>query len=274
MLTISSTASTAPFCFGYTWADISATSWGCAASAISSKGPMSLNFVGATSTKTWSAYYYTPSASGASSNDLLSAASSLKSASGVGQSASSSPSPSSAHKSSTNVGAIVGGVVGGLAVLGAIAFGVVFLCLRKRKSKKNAEAPGIQNAGGYPQNPNQGPMGQQGYGVPAGAAAGYYGQQENKPGISELPSPTPSPGMGAGYLQPGQKDPNTPYHDNRVSAYSESGSPVPPYQQQYQQQMPPIQQAPMELDGTSSHNAGVHGQSIYEAPAGVPGNKP
>jgi pyruvate/2-oxoglutarate dehydrogenase complex dihydrolipoamide acyltransferase (E2) component len=302
ILTSHSTASASPYCFGYTWADISATIWGCAASSISTKAPVSLNFVGATLTKTWSAYYYTPSAAG-SSNQLVSAASSLRSASGAGQSASSSPSPTPISKSSTNIGPIIGGVVGGLAVLGAIAFGIVFLLMRKRKNKKDTSAAAAQlqqqqqqqqqqNAGGYPNTPGQDPNQRHMSMAPVGGAAvGYYGQQENKQPMSELGTPQQSP--GAGYLQPAQamKDPNTPYHDNRVSAYSDAGSPVPPYQQPYQQQMPPIQQhvpqmmqqqqqqmpmqhAPMELDATPSPHMGQQGQPVYEAPAGVPGSKP
>ncbi|KAF2116238.1 hypothetical protein BDV96DRAFT_46397 [Lophiotrema nucula] len=38
-------------------------------------------------------------------------------------------------KKKTNVGAIVGGVVGGLVVIGAIAFGIIFLILRKRNRR-------------------------------------------------------------------------------------------------------------------------------------------
>jgi hypothetical protein len=66
----------------------------------------------------------------------------------------SDPEPKS--KSSTPIGAIAGGAIGGVAVLAGIIFGV-FCCLRRKRKNRVAQ----QQQSQYPQHPPQPPMQQQ-----------------------------------------------------------------------------------------------------------------
>ncbi|VTO90925.1 unnamed protein product [Fusarium graminearum] len=107
--------------------------------------------------------------------------------------------PSTSSKS-TPVGAIVGGVVGGLAVLGLIALGIV-IALRRRKPKPTAQTtlsyqPNmIEQPSQVTQKPQSGPSNQ------------YV-----------VPSPHPDPSMASSSFQP----------NNRTSMYSGTVSPMGP----------------------------------------------
>ncbi|KAF2798474.1 hypothetical protein K505DRAFT_371688 [Melanomma pulvis-pyrius CBS 109.77] len=193
------------------------------------------------------------------------------------QSATASPSTSGGSAAPTtskksNVGPIVGGVVGGLAVLGALAFAVVFLILRNRKAKQNAAnaatgvsqpmmggqgpAPGVTEykpqPGGYPSPGQQFPPtpGQQ-YGSPAPGgypptAAGYYGQenkawqqQQGVPGQEVGQQPYSNPGSPAPqYSGPSATQP-VPF-----GAVEAGGNPVPGHPQQQPPQPHPVYEAP------------------------------
>lgn len=128
--------------------------------------------------------------------------------------------------SSTNVGAIAGGAVGGVAALGLIGAGV-FLWLRRKKKSKDAstgsspsQAPSQPN----PQFPSSPPMTQ----TPASGAA--------------YPSGVPSPSTYNAAYSPQQQ------YDPHMSTYSQGSYPPPqqgyqpfPPQGQYPQQYPPQQ---------------------------------
>jgi hypothetical protein len=181
-----------------------------------------------------------------------------------------------AAKKKTNIGAIVGGVVGGLVVLGAIAFGIIFLLLRKRKQNQNNAAGGVtQPMMGGPGGPT-GPAGVTEYkpqpGVTAypspgqqyadSSTAGYYGQEQKPQGFAQ---------MGV----PGQEV-NSPYSPPMTPAPQYTGpapvQPVPfgiaeaggsPVQQQPGQQP---QGSPQPSPGAPPANHQQQ-QHIYEAPA-------
>jgi hypothetical protein len=256
-----SSNSASPYCYGYTWPDISATLWECDTVSAATKDTVLFTFIGESDSRHWTAEYNT-GASTSSLGGILTGASSLDQSHSASPSASASPVAKSGK--STNVGAIVGGVVGGLAVIGATAFGVIFLLLRKRKQRTTAA--GTTGNPAAPFHPNAGAGA-----VDASGAVGYY-DHDNKPHMTPVAHPSPGTqyiGAGAGQ-QPQQQqqqpkyEPYSPYQDNnRVSTFSEaSHRSVPPYQ-------PPLQPAPMELDGSSAvPHYGQGGQPIYEVPAG------
>jgi hypothetical protein len=214
---------------------------------------VTLTYNGETDGHTWQAAFYTPSAS----SSLL-VISSSKASTTTSSSASTSTSPAPV-KSSTNVGAIVGGVVGALAVIGATAFGVIFLLMRKRKNKNNPDAPTTATDGAAPTT------GQPPYNAPdGGAAAGYYGQPDNKPGMQQASPYSQSPANLYGAAAQPKYDANAPYNDNRVSTLSEAThAPVPPYHPSAHIM---YNQAPLEMDGSSAVQHNAQGQPIYEAP--------
>ncbi|KAN0095990.1 hypothetical protein V8E51_014795 [Hyaloscypha variabilis] len=131
-------------------------------------------------------------------------------------SASSTPTPTH-NSSSTPVGAIVGGTIGGVAVLIAIAFGIFFI-LRSRKKNNAPPSSEMQQGQFSPQSPTAG-----------------YGQ--NQPGNKQ-------------YYQ-GQASPVSPYSPPGSPPIGSGGSPEP----QYYQQTPPYHysQGPSEVEGTAIH---------------------
>lgn len=99
---------------------------------------------------------------------------SARSSSAASDTSASSPTTSvltSATKSggsSTPIGAIVGGAVGGVAVIALFALGLVFLLRRRRRSSgqnggPSAQQPPIDQPGGYPAQPPSGPQAMQQY---------------------------------------------------------------------------------------------------------------
>jgi hypothetical protein len=127
------------------------------------------------------------------------------------------PNGSQGKKKKTNVGAIAGGVVGGVVVLAALGAGLIFLCLRSRKKKRNATGtvPAPHSLGAEPQ-------------------VGQMGQMGPAPGVTEFkPQPQPQgfpPSPGPQYA-----DPNTPggaaaaggyYHtDNKTGFHQQQSTP-------------------------------------------------
>ncbi|KAF2733457.1 hypothetical protein EJ04DRAFT_272775 [Polyplosphaeria fusca] len=174
-------------------------------------------------------------------------------------------------KKKTNIGAIVGGVVGGLVVLGALAFGIVFLILRKKKDKQNAANA---NVGAHQ------PM------VGGGPAPGVteYKPQPNVTTSYPSPSPqypgSPQPPTAAGYFgnetKPGFQQMGVPGQE--MNPYSPPTSPAPQYSGPAPvQPVPfgiaeaggmPVQQQPGQQPQGSPHAPPP--SNIYEAPADVP----
>ncbi|KAF2193855.1 hypothetical protein K469DRAFT_735024 [Zopfia rhizophila CBS 207.26] len=174
---------------------------------------------------------------------------------------------STRKKSKTNIGAIVGGAVGGLVVIGAIAFGVIFLILRSRKNKSSAAnagnganqpmmvqgpAPGVTE---YKPQPDGFPSPGQQYPL---AAAGYY-RPDQKPGFQQMGVPGQEMGgMNQPYSPPHSPAPQysgpAPVGPQGVPMGVAEAGGVPiqhlPQQQQQQQQL----QQP-------------HQHQVYEAPA-------
>ena len=199
----------------------------------------------------------TPSTTATSSSGSSSSGGSAASQS---QSGTSSPTVAAVSKSKTNIGAIVGGVVGGLIVIGAIIFGAIFMILRNRKNKTNqvntgvaqpppmGPAPGVQEY--KPQPPQQFPP-QQPYGQQPQAAAGFYQPQQSqdvKPGYGMQYKPNQEiGGIAQPYSPPMSPAPqySAPMHRGPPAGVAEAGgTPIqsPLVQQQQQQQHPHPQQ--------------------------------
>ena len=150
--------------------------------------------------------------------------------------------------SSTPIGAIVGGVVGGLAALGLLAGAIIFFLFKKRKNKKNAAAAGGAAPGTDPHmsqygnapppaGPNNG-----GYFAPVAeggkfdnSAAKYDGPAGSGPTITESNYPGPTPVSPApAYSAPMQQ--GNPVSPQFVP--SPAGSP-PPQDPRYSYVPPP-----------------------------------
>lgn len=184
-------------------------------------------------------------------------------------------------KKKTNIGAIVGGVVGGLVVLGALAFGIIFLILRKRKSKQNAAnsnaavganqpmmgpAPGVTE---YKPQPGGYPSPAPGYPSPQPAAAGYY-NNETKPQFHQQQMGVPGQEINP-YSPPTSPAPQytgpAPVQPVPFGIAEAGGIPVQQQPGQYPQGSPQMQQSPPMHPQGSPHPPQQH---IYEAPADVP----
>lgn len=179
---------------------------------------------------------------------------------------------SDSHKK-TPLGAIIGGVVGGLAVIALVGAGLLFLLFKRRRDKRNAAAA----AAFTPAHPQQqGPPPPQQPPMPYGAPA-------YKPPPMGVPPPPPmqQPGNTASfYAPPPPGDVKHEYVQQNVASvpstpgpYSPPLSPSPQYtpspvqgsggppQQQQQQWNPNVPQ----IDGTPVHR-NSEGQPVHEAP--------
>lgn len=180
---------------------------------------------------------------------------------------------SDSHKK-TPLGAIIGGVVGGLAVIALVGAGLLFLLFKRRRDKRNTAAA----AAFTPAHPQQqGPPPPQQPPMPYGAPA-------YKPPPMGVPPPPPmqQPGNTASfYAPPPPGDVKHEYVQQNVASvpstpgpyspplspspqYTPSpvqGSGGPPQQQQQQQWNPNVPQ----IDGTPVHR-NSEGQPVHEAP--------
>ncbi|KAI9794131.1 MAG: hypothetical protein M1833_000443 [Piccolia ochrophora] len=146
------------------------------------------------------------------------------------------PTTSSAAPSgkSTPVGAIVGGVVGGLAVLALIAAGVVFLLFRNKKRRNNNGA-GVHGTPHY--DNSQPPMGaQQHYPPPEQQQYQYNPQHQSM--VSSYGSPVQDDKQPSFVSPPGSPPPQQP------TPASELHAPMPTYPQPQQQQQYPAAPPP------------------------------
>jgi hypothetical protein len=210
-------------------------------------------FVGETADHDWSAMYYTPTAAGVSGSQapfaVPSNAAPSNTVSEITATSLLSQTPTTTSTSKlTPIGAIVGGAVGGIAIIGAVIAGIVFMVLRNRKRTQiNDQSPSY--------NPSQGQlpvMHQQQYVPPP---------PDNRP-MSYFPT---------------QELSKTPIIETNSSPYTTNTQPFfnqnsPDYQQQ-QAQQPPNQhlmgtpQNPVEIGGTT-HPVPMHnheGHAVYEA---------
>ncbi|KAI9836908.1 MAG: hypothetical protein M1838_004956 [Thelocarpon superellum] len=213
-----------------------------------------------------------------------------------------SPLPSPQTGSSVPVGAIAGGVVGGLLLIGGIIAVALFLCLRSRRAARRGRAgpggpavgpqagtqyaPG-QAPGGYypvqqqappmqqqgppqppPPGPSQGPMSPMSPMTPmAGAgAAGFYppDQKQMEPTIVE-PEANTYQGVGGVSPQPSYR----PFSSEMEGSSTTPSSPLPSYNQA--SYVPPQSTGASEVSHLDSHSTGppltsYNGGPIYEAP--------
>ncbi|KAI5855511.1 hypothetical protein BZA05DRAFT_443188 [Tricharina praecox] len=137
------------------------------------------------------------------------------------------PAGSSNNSTSTNTGAIAGGVVGGVAV---IAIGLLGFFLIRRRSKKSASASASAAAGYPPVGP--GPQPQPGVGYyPTNDKAGVNQQQQHMP--MPIPGSPPPQQLYGGGGYPQQQPQYSP--------------PIQAMQQPLMYQQPPPQPPPAEL---------------------------
>jgi len=146
----------------------------------------------------------------------------------------------SGKKKSSPVGAIVGGIIGGLAVIGLAIAGVLFLCLRKRRNDRNAAQPAAVAAmnnsekPGMVQHANEVPQGQ----YPQNGYAQYPPQ--NNYGVAPVPQ-----------------------QQQQYGGYYGDAKAVDPAQQQ--QQYPQQQQYGHSPQGAAAYPANPH-DSMYKPP--------
>ncbi|KAI4952205.1 hypothetical protein J4E91_003667 [Alternaria rosae] len=117
---------------------------------------------------------------------------------------------SNKSKKSTPVGAIAGGVVGGVALLVAAVLGVFFLLRRKKKQQNNTT---VNNNMHQPPTAPQAP--------PAGVQ--YYHEQKPVPQqhMQQMPSPPPQHQQHYGHYDPNAQQPAQQFYDpNAQSAYA------------------------------------------------------
>lgn len=162
----------------------------------------------------------------------------------------------------TNVGAIAGGVVGGVVVLAALGAGLIFLCLRSRKKKQLATGT-VAPPHGLGAEPQMGQIGQMGQMGPAPGVTEFKPQPLPQ-GFPPSPGPqfadpaTPSTAAAAagGYYH---SDNKTGFHQQQSTPHEqEVGSMTHPYS-------PPMTPAPQY---SMPHN-NVQIDQVAGVPAGV-----
>jgi len=274
-----------PYCYSFTIPVIGVTYYSCASTAYSKFMTFQTTYSGEADGRTWSKVY----ASGSSTGYSLPATGSL-----FGSDSTTTPvSPTiteSSKKKSTPLGAIVGGVVGGLAIIGLAGAGLALLLLRRRKPNNVAPAANLGTAA-VGQAPPQGPAPnmtvqqatQSMYGAPAvyqpqqnGSAAEYYtgGKQDYPPNAAGGMAKLGGPQVTQQEIKP-PTSPAPPYNHpvpQQNMGVNTIGGP-PNVQGGYQQQpmgghpqmmqQNVVQELPAQF-ATTMHNA--HGEPIFEAP--------
>jgi hypothetical protein len=150
-----------------------------------------------------------------------------------------SSSTTASSGSSTNVGAIAGGVVGGIAVLGAILCGAIFLCLRRRKAKQASIDPytGSTGASGGGGIPTAGPFTE-----PSDMHQQLFGEQR----------------WGQPQTQQQYADPNAPLHTGPTEFYKPVDPNNPQAGLEAHSETKQVQTAPVEMAADN--------RPVYEAP--------
>ncbi|KAI5926101.1 hypothetical protein F4810DRAFT_625385 [Camillea tinctor] len=203
-------------------------------------------------------------------------------------STSGSSNSNSGSSSSTPVGPIVGGVVGGVAVLALIGLGIFFI-IRHNKKKKNNNTPGAQQpevqqnpgsngptpgvaAAAYAQPPYNNQQ-QPGYGGPQPQSppqgyppqSGYFPGADQKPAGFVAMAPTSPPNRHDSTSPVSQfTDPShqsMPYPPQQPTSPTSTINSWQPQQQQQQYQTPPtVHEAGGNAVGDRDYNANHHGQ--------------
>ncbi|KAF2728079.1 hypothetical protein EJ04DRAFT_516838 [Polyplosphaeria fusca] len=176
-----------------------------------------------------------------------------------------SPSPSSnsddAASKAVVIGGAVGGTLGGIALIGAIAFGIIFY--RRRAKKADAAAAAGANTGGMvggqqmpPPPPGVAQM------KPVGPHDGYYGHQQQQPVVGEMMGSEVQPQQFGGVAKPAgdyyayqQQQQQQPMGEMMGSEVPQGGYQQPQQWQQsggwqqggYAPQVPPQSPPPSEL---------------------------
>ncbi|KAI9824934.1 MAG: hypothetical protein M1832_001539 [Thelocarpon impressellum] len=195
-------------------------------------------------------------------------------------------------KKSVPVGAIAGGVVGGLFLIAAVVAGGILLCLRRRRQNR-------PSASGVPITATGAPL-QPGTQYPPGQGPGGYQPVQNGPPMQQqVPQPQQPAPQGASFFAPTVDNKGVPqaqaYESNNTAYYgaggqppqpqferpfsaeidgsASPGSPLPMYNQGGY--VPPPPQQPVQQDRAPEHQ--LHStssvpmlnrdnQAVYEAP--------
>lgn len=149
------------------------------------------------------------------------------------------------------VSVIVGGVVGGVAILALLVFALAFLVYRSRKAGKANPTSNVTNNGGGP------PVGSPGLGPHPEAGVGQYTTYGGYAPVMDQP-PDVAVGMRASTFKP-------PGGFGAVLAHQTGGtqSPQPRYQQQQQSPPPPPQYAGQACEMPFEHDRRPYG--LHEA---------
>ncbi|KAK4445896.1 hypothetical protein QBC34DRAFT_383812 [Podospora aff. communis PSN243] len=156
------------------------------------------------------------------------------------------PTPVPAPGNSTPVGAIVGGVIGGLAVIGLIILGLFYIN-RRSKNKPEPDPPAPQQPEvGYAPGPESPPLG---YGPPADFRGSMFKApyETNSVSVGSPPTSPTFPGDGSGIAQYHTPPPVEQYQNQNQNPQVEQYQPQPQapvqvqraQQQQYQAPLPP-----------------------------------
>jgi hypothetical protein len=245
----SSTDEDAPYCYGYTYPQLTATNYICDTTFNTEWETVLTSFNGDNAGHSWTPLYESDSKSSSTSR----APAPISSTSSQPVPVPPTPTPKPPHH--VPAGAIAGGVVGGLLAIGAIVCAVLFMCLRKKK-QNNAGMNANNNANNATASEYNGPVHTiQVVDTKAQMQAPY------SPPTQYLNTQAPSYSTSPPQHFTQQQYSTDPMHSPRTSI-------VPPYSPQSPPpsfrpgDVSPIQ-APMHTDGIPQVN--TEGNRVYEA---------
>lgn len=152
--------------------------------------------------------------------------------------------PEPPKKKKSNAGAIAGGVVGGVAVIGMLGLGILFILRRKKNQTPPPSTPATQQTPGWTQpNSPQAP-----YGSPTG---GFYKPNQELPNYAQAVLP---PQQQQGLAPAPDRNSSASPRDSTLSGQTFA-------YQQYQQGIAPGQQLPQGQPMP-------HGQPAHQVPQG------
>ncbi|KAH7039830.1 uncharacterized protein B0I36DRAFT_378938 [Microdochium trichocladiopsis] len=248
------TVSTLPYCGTLTFFD-GIVDYQCVATNSSTFAQVELTYAGQENFASGAtAYMMTTVVFEAQTTFTLSSSSSTSSTSTISTPATSSststtPVPAPSQGSSTPIGAIVGGVVGGVALIALIAFGIWFMKSRQKKAASAAEAQAMMNQNTGAGGPHAGVPGMAPMQSPYTTGAGQYPPSGYNPnpqytGSVVGPDPSVSPNPGMSY-----------YQDPTKQGFQQNVTPDA-HRQSYQQG--PVPAAWAQHTGGSGHQPSQH----------------